>query len=127
STLMDEGGVELEDVQVVCDDTQYTLVVDTVGENLIINWYFEDELIPGENGESITITESGNYKVTVSLQDGCEQEDTVNVLFRTTPEVNAHVEPTVCAPTGTENFNLEDFNAFLSTTTDVTYTYYYTE
>ncbi|SMC45384.1 T9SS type B sorting domain-containing protein [Moheibacter sediminis] len=127
STLMDEGGIELEDVQVVCDDPEYTLYVDVHNPDAIIKWYLEDELIPGESGESLTITESGNYKVTVALEDGCEQEDTVNVLFRISPEVNNYTEPLMCTVDGSYNFNLEDFNSEISTSLDVTYTHYNTE
>lgn len=127
STLMDEGGIELEDVQVVCDETQYTLYVDVQNPDAVISWYFEDVLIPGESEESITITESGDYKVVVALSDGCEQDDAVNVLFRTTPVVNDFAEPVVCVVGGSFTFNLEDFYQDISTSTSVNYTYYNTE
>lgn len=127
STLMNEGGVELDDVQVVCDILEYTLYVDVQNPDATISWYFEDELIPGETGNSLTVTQTGEYKVVVSAIAGCEQEDSVNVLFRTTPIVTDHIEPLICSPNGTVSFNLEDFEQNLSTTADVDYYFYNTE
>ena len=89
-----------------------------VAENVIATryeWYVFDEgqnqfnIIPGETGESITVSESGFYKViTINENTGTRLEDEVLVEFLDPPVATAPEDLEVCTSEATATFNLNE-------------------
>ena len=68
-----------------CFTTEITLDgTSSIGENLSLDWLFEGNTIPGENGWSINVSEPGLYTLLVlDTINGCEDFDTITVDVNT--------------------------------------------
>ncbi|MFC7356330.1 gliding motility-associated C-terminal domain-containing protein [Jejudonia soesokkakensis] len=69
--------------QTVCGVDDLTLTTSTNGPVETFQWFFNDVLIDGETNSSITVSESGGYKVIADGVD-CDMpvEDTVTIVFQ---------------------------------------------
>ena len=99
----------------VCDESQYILdgTTDEAGK---YEWFRFDEvssryiLIPGETGPTLTVTESGNYKLIVTdLVENKTEEDDVNVNFYESPKIGEVSDLAVCNE-GAEIIDLTEKN-----------------
>ncbi|MBT8318957.1 MAG: hypothetical protein KJP01_02385, partial [Gramella sp.] len=94
--------LDLGDNIAVCDEAQYILD-GTTTEASKYEWFVfnenlsEYELIPGENGPTLTVTASGNYKLIVTDEiENKTEEDDVNVTFFSSPEIGEVTNLSVC-------------------------------
>lgn len=77
--------IDLGDDILVCD--QVFAILDATPANIedlvgvTYEWFFNDELIVGENNATLEVTEVGDYTVEVSTELGCTKSDTVSVLI----------------------------------------------
>lgn len=72
-----------------CEGEEITLTTEVTGidpNEVTIEWFFNGDLIPGENDLNITVTEAGEYTVTVTAGD-CGTSDSVVVTFVPGPEI----------------------------------------
>ncbi|MCH4824065.1 T9SS type B sorting domain-containing protein [Gramella lutea] len=108
--------LDLGDSISVCDESEYVLD-GTTDEASSYEWFIfnensqEYEAIPGENGPTLTVTESANYKliVTDDIEDKSEEDD-VTVTFYNSPSIGEVSSLAVCDLESdtidlTENFN----------------------
>ena len=95
--------LDLGDKISVCDKTEY--VIDgTTEEAGKYEWFIFNEIsseydvIPGEEGPTLTVNTSGNYKliVTDNIENKTEEDD-VTVTFYDSPEIGAVTNFPVCA------------------------------
>ncbi len=94
--------LDLGDNISVCDEDQYILD-GTTDEASSYEWFVfneatqEYDVLPGETGSTLTVTESGNYKliVTDDIEDKSEEDD-VNVTFFDSPEIGETSNLAVC-------------------------------
>lgn len=105
--LVDENQVEIGDEIALCNEDSYTLFVENQSSNAEIKWYLNDNLI-NEGSTNLTITESGIYKVEVSIA-GCTQTDTVNIILEESPLLQDKTDQ-VCA-IGSYMFDLTYYNS----------------
>jgi gliding motility-associated-like protein len=116
----DIGNVDLgpdiddSDPLAVCEGDVITLDIGLeIIEGVEITWFKDGEVIPGENGATLNITEAGNYTAEFSYNDGdCFQEDVVVIEFKPMP-VNSGIPDTLFEcniPNGDPVFNLTENN-----------------
>lgn len=84
STIVDINGNDVGDTLMVCDNDEVELFVNTDDPEATIQWFFNDNPIPGATGISITATESGVYMVEVTSGD-CTATDSVEIFFGELP------------------------------------------
>ncbi|MGM0635260.1 MAG: choice-of-anchor L domain-containing protein [Bacteroidota bacterium] len=114
--IIDLPDVTLDDPEAQCDGEE--LVLDTGfpesgGDDISFLWYnlAEDpnEPLEGEEGPALTVTESGEYAVFITVLDSegnplleCSNSATAIVEFFTTPEVELDDEYLVCGETNVD-------------------------
>lgn len=104
--LVDADGVDVGDELRVCEES-FTLFANATESGTTFQWYKDGAAIAGATTNSLTITESGLYKVAVNGSN-CQAEDSVNVTFGGM-ETNGEtfvLEKTDFDGDGFENFNL---------------------
>ncbi|WP_372753256.1 choice-of-anchor L domain-containing protein [Mariniflexile sp.] len=74
-------------------------------------WYHNGVLIPGANTPTLNVSESGNYKVEVSVpfnNSNCVEEDEINVVLNTEEQIDTISNFELCDSngTGSRTFNL---------------------
>ena len=94
--------LDLGDMISVCDEDQYILD-GTSDEDVIYEWYIFNEttaayeIISGENGPTLTVNESGNYKLIITDEvEGKTEEDEVEVIFYDSPLIGEVSMLSVC-------------------------------
>lgn len=94
---------DLGDNIVVCDDDEYILD-GTTDEAEIYEWYVyndntsEYEQILGEDGPTLTVTQSGDYRLVVKdLVGASSDQDDVTVTFYESPEIGEVLNLSTCA------------------------------
>lgn len=71
--------------QILCNVTLTTLNLDTVSPEFTYQWYKDGVAIPGQVNGNITITDSGNYKISATSAFGCSDTSvTVHIQFNST-------------------------------------------
>lgn len=102
----------------VCDENEYT-IDGTTEEAGKYEWFvFNDstsqyDLIPGEDGPTLTVTTSGNYKLIVTdVIENKTEEDNVTVTFYDSPEIGEVANLPVCVD-GAEFVDLNDLSGDL--------------
>ncbi len=125
----------LGDDEKVCENE----VVELIAENVIATryeWYVFDDvlgdfrLIPGESGDTYTVTETGLYKViTINENTGTELEDEVLIEFFDLPLATTPTDLQICASENSAFFNLnsardELLQIYLNTTEDFSIDFY---
>jgi len=89
--------ITIDDGNAVCDSETIELVVDT-SPGSTITWFFNGEVIPGETGSTLIVTETGIYGVEISNPDApdCTITDEITVEFKTSPIVDLGEDILVC-------------------------------
>lgn len=89
--------ITIADGTAICDDEELILTVDTT-DGSVISWFFNGEVIPGETGSSLVVTESGTYGVEIQNPDApdCVITDEIIVEFKTAPIVDLGSDVLVC-------------------------------
>jgi gliding motility-associated-like protein len=107
STIVDGNGGDLGDELMVCGTDEFTLKVNVTDPEVQLQWYKDGVAIPGATTNTLIITESGVYKISVISGD-CSAEDEINVLFGElqTNGVSFSLEKIDYNGDGIENFNL---------------------
>ena len=77
-----------------CDGTPVVLSSETNG--FMVDWYFNNELIVGENGSSLEVTQAGEYRISIDEGGSCVSEDIINVSFSPSPIVNLGDDRSAC-------------------------------
>ena len=85
---------ELTDDLTICEGTSGTLTVDFNGSDANYVWTFNGQVIPNSNTASITVTEEGDYGVTVSA--GCSDTKFVHVDVMPVPVADVIPNTTAC-------------------------------
>lgn len=80
SVIVDEDGVVLGDDLYICGQDEYELFVNADPNEFDIQWFFNDDLIPGATSNSLVVNQNGNYKVEVTSGD-CTASDDINIVF----------------------------------------------
>lgn len=80
SYIVDENGVEIGDELTVCGQTSYNLHVAVDDPSVQLQWYKDGIAIPGATTNTLTITESGLYRIE-AISGDCSASDEVNVTF----------------------------------------------
>ena len=98
-TILD---LDLGDNIPVCGESEYT-IDGTADEEVNYEWFefntatSQYDLIAGENGPTLTVTESGNYKLIIKDDlEGRMEEDDVNVIFYDKPEIGTPSNVSTC-------------------------------
>ncbi|MGB0980871.1 MAG: PKD domain-containing protein, partial [Winogradskyella sp.] len=104
--------VDLGEDQELCDGQNYTIDPDFNGAFNTFEWRKDDVVIPGETGSTLTVTESGTYKLIADgldavFGDPCTTEDEVVIVITDTITLN-DITLTECSATTTANFNLDN-------------------
>ncbi|MDA8692650.1 gliding motility-associated C-terminal domain-containing protein [Saprospiraceae bacterium] len=80
--------------------------------NALIEWFQEDVLIPNESGESLEVTQPGEYIALVGAGGTCAMSDTIQVEAIEAPEFSIEGETQACAgdlvPLTINGFNNEN-------------------
>lgn len=79
--------------QNICEGSNAILSIDDVGT---IQWFYNNVLISGQSGKSITVKDEGIYKVVVKAANDCQNEDIINVNVFALPTVNAGPDVKFC-------------------------------
>ncbi|WP_162985024.1 choice-of-anchor L domain-containing protein, partial [Mesonia aquimarina] len=87
---LENGNVSCEGDPIILD----TGIVNT--ENATIEWYKEGELIDGENGPTLEVTEEGDYAVAVVYFGQCGLTDVISVEFYDPLDTDLGPDQTVC-------------------------------
>lgn len=78
-------GNDLTGENAICTGDTYTLNLTDAPDTANISWYFNNNLIPGENSTELEISENdygaGNYSVEVEIANGCTATDEIEVEF----------------------------------------------
>lgn len=93
----------IENGNAVCDTEEVILSI-TAPEDAIITWFFNGIEIPGENEDTLVVTEPGVYGVHVvnPLAPDCPMEDEIIIEFKTTPIVNLGEDISLCGEVSVE-------------------------
>lgn len=62
----------------ICTQNDWTF--DAGNDGLIYRWWRNDTLLP-DNGQFLTVTQNGEYKIQVITSDGCEKSDSLMLEF----------------------------------------------
>ena len=99
----------------VCSDASYTIESNLPADDYTFTWYKKDsngtpQPIDGETGETLTVTESGEYSVVASFGGVCTSTDAVVVEFYPPVEdvTGNPMQLIVCDADGFATFNLSD-------------------
>ena len=82
--FVDAPMISLPTTQEFCSGS--TAVIELQSTVSVVNWYLDNELIPNENGVSLTITEAGTYEAIAAEGQQCEARAIIEVT-----QVNAPV------------------------------------
>jgi|GEM_PF-708406 len=69
-----------------CDGS--TFVIEAEESAFTINWYFNDELIPGVNTVDFTASEDGEYVAAIEINEQCIETDTFVLTILDSPNLN---------------------------------------
>ena len=80
------------------------------------DWYFNNILILADGGSTFSATQTGNYKVKVTIplnETECTHEDTISVTLSSVQTINSVPDYALCDPNGdgVEMFNLSTKNS----------------
>lgn len=106
--------VDLGDDISVCEGQLVTLDFDQ-GDGFVYSWFFENELIPGENASTLEVSVSGFYQAEAT--NGMDTiTDEIQITFNEIPMVNPSVVLSQCDSDtdGFEIFNLTEAEPLLS-------------
>tara|TARA_R110000850_G_scaffold277058_1_gene421843 strand:+ start:66939 stop:69002 length:2064 start_codon:yes stop_codon:yes gene_type:complete len=115
--------ITIADGTAICDDEELILSVDAPAGSEI-TWFFNGDVIPGETGTSLTVTEPGLYGVEIQNPDApdCVITDEITVEFKASPIIDLGEDILVCdeifAELDATPENLEDLG-------DVTYEWFF--
>lgn len=89
--------ITIDDGTAICDDEELILTVEAPAGSDII-WFFNGEIISGENGTELTVTEPGLYGVEIQNPDApdCVITDEITVEFKTSPVLDLGEDILVC-------------------------------
>lgn len=93
------------------------LTANLQNSNGIYSWYFNNNLIPGENQPSINVSQSGNYRVVVEIPVSgslCPIEDSININLSATQPAEQIPAYEICddaSNDGVEFFDLSSHNS----------------
>ncbi len=107
STIVDENGIDIGENMMVCGQEEFTLFVNIDDPSVELQWYKNDEIIPGATSNTLTINESATYKIEVVSGD-CSASDEVVIVFGDleTNGTNFFIELPDTGNDGTEIFDL---------------------
>ena len=74
----------------LCQGQEMTLNAGGLPNNSTIEWYMDGNLIEGENGVNLTVSETAFYSATITIDNtDCAYSDEILVEFFPTPEISA--------------------------------------
>lgn len=126
STIVDANGIDIGENMMVCGQEEFTLFVNVDDPSVELQWYKNDEIIPGATSNTLTINESATYKIEVVSGD-CSASDEVAIVFGDleTNGTNFFIELPDTGNDGTEMFDLTVSEAqIVSSPADYTFSYY---
>ncbi|NNF21157.1 MAG: hypothetical protein HKN67_04390, partial [Saprospiraceae bacterium] len=88
---------DLGEDQMRCQGETYEIIANANGFD--IEWYKDDVLIQGESGDTLIVSETGNYRTKVSAGDDCSIEDEIQVTFNESPIVDLGEDQLLCEGT----------------------------
>ena len=94
--LLDLG----DDINDICEGADFELTATTNGFET--SWLLNDEVIIGENNESLVIEESGIYIVVASASSTCETRDTIEIALVPAPVLLDLIDELGCEGTSIE-------------------------
>lgn len=127
STIVDGNGIDIGDNLMVCGQDEYTLNVNVDDPEVQLQWYFNDDPIPGATSNTLIIDESGLYRIEVTSGD-CSATDEVDVSFGDlqTNGTEFTIEEVDEGGDGVENFNLTEIESdVMNDTTGIIFVYYH--
>lgn len=128
STIVDSSGVDIGDDLMVCGQEDYTLSVNVDDPTVELQWYRNDNPIPGATTNTLVINQSGLYRIEVTSGD-CSATDQVDVVFGDlqTNGTEFTIEEEDENGDGIEMFDLTDAVPLaVNDTTGLTFGYYLT-
>ncbi|WP_189343017.1 PKD domain-containing protein, partial [Winogradskyella epiphytica] len=104
--------VDLGDDQQICNGGSYTIEAEFTGAFNTFEWQLDGETIPGETGSTLTVTESGTYKLIAEgfdavFGDPCTAENEVVVTIADSIALNDLTISTCSASTTNADFDLD--------------------
>ena len=96
-SFADALNVSLGDDFESCFEENTTLTAEVADAgNMTFEWFLNGILLPGENGQTLVITETGEYSVVVTNSSGCTDTDAVIVTGREDLEVSVDADFQTC-------------------------------
>jgi len=126
STIVDLDGVDIGDNLMVCGQDEYTLSVNVDDPSVQLQWYFNNDPIPGATTNTLVITQSGLYRIEVVSGD-CSASDVVDVVFGDlqTNGTEFTIDEVDYGGDGVETFNLTEVQSdVVDNTTGMIFVYY---
>lgn len=93
-SITDANGQELEDVITIEGQDEYILHVNIDDPDVQLQWYFNDDPIPGATTNQLVVTQSGTYKITMTSA-ACTASDEVTIVFQ---EADDCINPEAVCP-----------------------------
>lgn len=90
----------------ICSDGNDSLVLDTYLQNADLLWNTND------TNSAIIVYNSGEYFVSVTDSNGCQDSDSINIIFSLLPKINAGKDTLVCMG-DTVRMNVSGGNTYL--------------
>lgn len=122
--FVDDNGVELPDHIQLCEGQSQMLTVDLQSNGATYQWFFNGVAIAGATSNTYVANQAGVYSVEVITQgSSCAATDSVDVQFVSSPQVNDN-SLVICSSGTSGVFDLTSAQPNISTTPNVTFTYY---
>ena len=128
STIVDGDGVDIGDNLMVCGQDEYTLNVNVDDPSVQLQWYFNNDPIPGATTNTLVINQSGLYRIEVTSGD-CSASDAVDVVFGDlqTNGTEFEIDEVDYGGDGVETFNLTEAEPdIMDNTAGIVFVYYAT-
>ncbi len=87
-------GLEIGDDITICQGEEAMITATT--EESVVVWKLGDDIISGENGKTITVSEAGTYTASVAGSSGCMVEDFLTVVVNPLPVVDIGDDRGIC-------------------------------
>lgn len=97
-----------------CDTSLHTLDSQIPISEGAHTWYKDGVLIPGENNQTLDVTEDGVYSVVIQFASNCTASDEVTIEFTTSPVANPVEDQSFCDQNN-DGFYTHDFQLLNAT------------
>lgn len=92
--LSPASSVEIEAEEEYCDGEVAILVANT--GSTVLTWFAGNDIIQGESGTEISVTDAGTYRAVSALGEACEMSDEITITFSESPDIEVDAFGEAC-------------------------------